>query len=364
MREPNQSGTMAAVSAPPQAPAFRLEAAGVTDIGTGRQHNEDAVLLRPDLQLYLLADGAGGHNAGNVASALATTAIAHYFESRGRAPEGAPSFDAFGLAPEARALARAIQQANKEILEISKTSERHQGMGTTVVAALFAVKAGLLHLGHLGDSRCYRLRNGHIEQLTHDHSLLNDVLEMRPDLDDAVLARLPRNVVTRALGMSDAVRPSVQTYDVLPGDRYLLCSDGLTERIEIDEIGEALMLPMTPDEHAHLFIAMANERHAGDNIAAVVIDCPPSGDGKGKARPAVRRRGPGVRAQPPTPVIEASNPEIVLMPTENDRYDAEDPTGGIRFVPAESASPDIREALTGLVPKHGQGPQGAPKPKG
>ncbi len=354
---------MAAVSVAPPASALRLEAAGATDIGTGRKHNEDSILLRPDLQLYLLADGAGGHNAGNVASALATTAVAHYFEERGRVPEGTPDFDAFGLAPEARALARAIQHANREILQISKTSERHQGMGTTVVAALFAAKSGLLHLGHLGDSRCYRLRHGHIEQLTHDHSLLNDVLEMRPDLDDAVLAKLPRHVVTQALGMADAVRPSVRTYDVLPGDRYLLCSDGLTETLEIDEIGEALMLEMSPEEHARLFIAMANERNAGDNIAAVVIDCAPAGDGKAKPRPAVRRRAPRVAA-PPAPVIEASNPEIVLMPTDGDPYDAEDPTGNIRFVPAESANPEIRDALTGLVPKHGRAQAEAKKPKG
>jgi protein phosphatase len=362
MHESNRSGTMAAISVAPPAAAIRLEAAGATDIGSGRKHNEDSVLLRPDLQLYLLADGAGGHNAGNVASALATTAIAHWFEERGRAPEGAPDFDAFGLAPEARALARAILQANHEILQISKTSERHQGMGTTVVAALFSATSGLLHLGYVGDSRCYRLRNGHIEQLTHDHSLLNDVLEMRPDLDDAVLAKLPRNVVTRALGMNDAVRPSVRTYDVLPGDRYLLCSDGLTETIEIDEIGEALMLAMSPEEHARLLIEMANERHANDNIAAVVVACVQMGDAV-NPRPAVRRRGPRVPAPPP-PALEASNPEIILLPTESDEYDAEDPTRRIRFVPAESANPEMRDALTGLVPKHSRAHPEAKKPNG
>ena len=353
---------MAAVTVAPEAAAFRLEAEGATDIGTGRKHNEDSVLLRPDLQLYLVADGAGGHNAGNVASALATTAVAHYFEERGRAPEGAPDFDVHGLAPEARALARAILHANREILQIAGTSERHQGMGTTIVAALFSVRSGLLHLGHVGDSRCYRLRNGHIEQLTHDHSLLNDVLELRPDLDDALLAKLPRNVVTRALGMSAAMRPEVRTFDVLPSDRYLLCSDGLTEALEIDEIGEALMLPMPPEEHARLFIAMANERHAADNIAAVVIACEPAG-GAHVSRPAVRRRGPRA-ASPPPPPIEASSPEIVLLPTELDADDLEDPTRRIRFVPAASANPELRSALTGLVPKASRGQPDAKKPNG
>lgn len=343
---------MAAVSVYPTASALRLEAAAATDIGTGRKHNEDAVLLRPDLQLYLLADGAGGHNAGNVASALATTSVAHFFEERGRALEGAPDFDAFGLAPEARALARAMLHANREILQISKTSERHQGMGTTLVAALFAAKSGLLHLGHVGDSRCYRLRNGHVEQLTHDHSLLNDVLEMRPDLDDALLAKLPRHVVTRALGMSDAVRPSVRSYDVLPGDRYLLCSDGLTSVLDIDEIGEALMLPMSPEEHARLFIALANERRTNDNIAAVVIACEPGDEQRAPRRPAVKRRGPRVTAPPPV-VEEASNPEIVLFPTAHEAQEAAEPGGGIRFVPAESANPEMRAALGGLVPKKG-----------
>jgi protein phosphatase len=350
MAESKRSGTMAAVSVYPEASALRLEAAGATDIGTGRKHNEDAILLRPDLELYLLADGAGGHNAGNVASALATTAVAHFFEERGRAPAGSPDFDHFGLAPEARGLAQAILHANREILQISQASQRHQGMGTTIVAALFAARSGLLHLGHVGDSRCYRLRGGHVEQLTHDHSLLNDVLEMRPELDDALLAKLPRHVVTRALGMADAVRPTVRTYDVVPGDRYLLCSDGLTSVLDIDEIGEALMLPMTPEEHARLFIALANERRTADNIAAVVVACEPGDEAKTPRSPAVKRRGPKP-ASPPPPVEEASNPEIVLLPNAGEAAAAEDPGSAIKFVPAESASSEMRIALKGLVPK-------------
>jgi protein phosphatase len=200
MRASGTSGTLAAVVTVPDSAWLRLESAGATDIGQGRKHNEDTVLLRPDLQLFLLADGAGGHNAGNVASTLAASAIAHYFEELVPPPDGTPEFDSFGLARGARDLGRAIARANQEILELSQTSDRHQGMGTTIVAALFSAKSGLMHLAHVGDSRCYRLRNDHIEQLSHDHSLLNDVLEMRPDLDDATFARLPRTVVTRALG--------------------------------------------------------------------------------------------------------------------------------------------------------------------
>src|SRR5580704_18004302 len=189
-------------------------AAGATDIGQ-RDHNEDHVLLRPELGLFLLADGAGGHTAGNVASALATTTVANVFESSATSHSERPEIDRFGLWTVARRLSAAIHRANAEIIDIAKKSSKYQGMGTTVVALAFSPEGDVLHVAHVGDSRCYRLRAGVLERLTMDHSLIVDVLETHPDADDSLVARMPQHVITRALGMDEALRVPVRTLRVL-----------------------------------------------------------------------------------------------------------------------------------------------------
>ncbi len=324
-------------------------AAGGTDIGRGRQHNEDNVLVRTDLQLYVLADGAGGHNAGNVASALATTSVANHFEETEALAASAPDIDAFGLFVGARRLAAAIQEANRDVIEIANTSNRRRGMGTTIVALHAQPHTALLHLGHVGDSRCYRLRDGHLELLTSDHSLLNDVLEFRPDMDDASLARLPRSVVTRALGMEEPVRVSIRTLTMLPGDRYLLCSDGLTDALEESAIGDALHTSRIPDEQVRLLIDLALNGNGQDNIAALVVACDAA------AAPAAHPRrqivvSPRVSAPPAPDNADGGNsdgPEIMFAdkPGESDA----DSSGSIHVVPAESASDEVLDALDGFV---------------
>ena len=222
-----------------------LEAAGATDIGK-RRHNEDVVLVRDDLGLYLVADGAGGHKAGDVAAALAARTISNYVGATIRATHEKPEFDQFGLAAGARRLASAVHKANRIILEIARSRKEHRGMGTTVVAACFSPRSSLLHVAHVGDSRCYRMRDGHLELLTQDHSLLTDVLQERPELDDAVLANLPKHVVTRALGMKEHIRVSVRSHPVASGDRFLLCSDGLTKPVPTATIADKLALDRPP----------------------------------------------------------------------------------------------------------------------
>src|SRR5207245_1899109 len=145
------------------------------------------------------ADGAGGHNAGNVASALATTTVANVFETSATALAERPEVDDLGLWTTARRLAAAIRRANTEIIEVAKKTAKYRGMGTTLVALAFSTEGDVVHIAHVGDSRCYRLRGGLLEALTVDHSLVTDVLEMYPDAEDNLLARLPRHVVTRAL---------------------------------------------------------------------------------------------------------------------------------------------------------------------
>ncbi len=250
-----------------------LQAGGATDVGKRRTHNEDAVLVRDDLSLYLVADGAGGHNAGEVASALCARSIANYFGATIRSAHQSPEFNRFGISHGARRLSAAVLKANRDIVEISRSSQAHRGMGTTVVAACFSPRSGLMHVAHVGDSRCYRLRGGHLELLTKDHSLLTDVIEQRPELDDQVLARLPKNVVTRALGMDGQLRVSMRSYAVVEGDRYLLCSDGLSGPVSAPEIAAALGQDDTPQRIATRLIELANAAGGPDNIAVLVLHC-------------------------------------------------------------------------------------------
>jgi protein phosphatase len=313
---------------------LKVSAAGGTDIGKVRKHNEDAILLRPDLALFILADGAGGHNAGNVASALATTAIANFFESTGHGAEE-PDLDQFGLPIAARRLAAALQKANDDILEIAKTSNKLRGMGTTAVAVSCFERTGLIHVAHVGDSRCYRWRDGVLELLTHDHSLINDALEMRPNIDDKALAKLPQNVVTRALGMEPSVRVSMRTYRMLAGDKYLLCSDGLSDTVDEDTISDVLSVDRSPDDLVRALIQKALERDARDNVAAVVVSCALA-DGA-VAVPRVMSAPRRLSSMPP-PGGAGDDPEIVILSED----DAE---GHLHVVPSESVDESVLEAL-------------------
>jgi protein phosphatase len=251
---------------------FRVASAGVTDVGRKRKHNEDVVLVREDLFLWVVADGAGGHAAGEVAAALAARSVANYMGATVRKAWDKPVYDTFGFPNGARRLAAAIRKANQDVLEIAQSNDDYKNMVTTVVAAHLSTRSGLLHVAHVGDSRCYRLRSCQLEQLTHDHSLLVEVLEREPDLDDAVVAKMPRNVVTRALGMEEHVRVTFRSFAVLPGDRYLLCSDGLSGMVSPSTIESALTEPMSPEETVSRLIALANEGGGRDNITAIVID--------------------------------------------------------------------------------------------
>jgi serine/threonine protein phosphatase PrpC len=257
----------------PLRPELRLRAAGATHQGHVRTHNEDVAVVRDDLDLYLVVDGAGGHNAGEVAAHLAARSIANYVGATVRSTWEKPEFDRFGIASGARRLSAAVLKANRDILEISRSHSRHRGMGATVVAACFSPRSGLMHVAHVGDSRCYRLRGDHLEQLTVDHSLMEDILEQRPELDDTVLFRLPQNVVTRALGMDELLRVSVRSHAVVEGDRYLLCSDGLSGPVPAVDLARVLVSQSPPEATVDALVDLANAAGGPDNISAVVIDC-------------------------------------------------------------------------------------------
>ncbi len=251
---------------------LRLRASGATHVGQ-RKLNEDSHVSRDDLGLYVVADGAGGHNGGEIASALAVRSIANYFEATENSTRPHAELDRFGLSAPARRLSAAVHKANRDVTEISQSYREHRGMGTTVVAAHFSLRAGLVHVANVGDSRCYRFRSGHLEQLTQDHNLLTDVMEVRPDLDDYQLSRLPRSVITRALGVSAELRVSMRSFGVVTGDRYLLCSDGLTGPLPSTAICSALGSRRTATEVAEHLVRSAVESAGKDNVTALIIDC-------------------------------------------------------------------------------------------
>jgi PPM family protein phosphatase len=311
-----------------------LRAAALTDVGKHRSSNEDAVLARADLDLYVVCDGAGGHNSGEVASALAVRSLANYFGATIRRTHEQPEFDRFGIPGGARRLSAAILKANHDIYEIAKSAPQHKGMGTTVVATCFSPRSGLMHVGHAGDSRCYRLRGGHLELLTQDHSLLTDVLEQRPELDDTMLERLPKNIVTRALGIDPKLRVSLRSYAVVAGDRYLLCSDGLSGMLTAPEIAHALGAHAEPEAIARDLVGRANAAGGHDNIAALVIECT-----QGPEADSVPPPPPGVLAL----MREAesrSDPELLILGIEE-----------LESLDADSASDDLLQALAALLGK-------------
>jgi protein phosphatase len=307
-------------------------AAGATDIGQ-REHNEDHVLLRPELGLFLLADGAGGHNAGNVASALATTTVANVFETSATTLGDRPEVDAFGLWTMARRLATAIQRANAEVIEVAKKTAKYQGMGTTLVGLAFSQDGDVAHVAQVGDSRCYRMRGGLLEALTVDHSLVVDVLETHPDIDDALLSKMPRHVVTRALGMEETVRVTMRSGRALAGDVYLLCSDGLSDSLDDGRIEEILGDARSPEEHVKALVDASLAAGAQDNVAAVVVAC--------EATEVVPKRRPSARPKPPPrpPPLPPSRrpigsaPEIIIVGIES------------HVVPTESATAGLLDAL-------------------
>jgi len=331
---------------PRESAVLVMRGVGASDIGRARKHNEDVILIREDLQLFIVADGAGGHDAGDVAAQLATRSIANYIGATEAAAAGLPEFDRFGLPSGARRLSRAVHKANADVWEVAQKHDQTRGMGTTVVAALHSPRSALLHVAHAGDSRCYRLRSGHLELLTLDHSLLTDVLEARPDLEDEVLGRLPKHVVTRALGMQATVRISLRSHEVLPGDRYLLCSDGLSGYVPTDTIAGILGDPRPLGAIVQLLLNAANDAGGRDNIAALVVDAFPLGEMAPSERYVTRleaeQRAARARAD------AATEPELLLLGIEEvnlpDRFQA---------VPGSAVSEEQRRVLGELWKKRG-----------
>jgi serine/threonine protein phosphatase PrpC len=250
---------------------MRAIASGLTDVGLQRDHNEDSYAVLSEYDLFIVADGMGGHRAGDVASRLATDSIAEFFRSTAQEDATWPFHFDTSLSEDENRLVTAIRVANRRIYDRSIRSRDCAGMGTTVVGALYSRKKNRLFVGHVGDSRAYRVRSKQIQQLTRDHSLINDYLLAMPELTEEQRAELPKNVITRALGMQDSVAVDLVSDEPQLGDVYLLCSDGLSGMLTDDQILGVVASSGEITEICRQLIQRANEHGGEDNITALVI---------------------------------------------------------------------------------------------
>ena len=224
-----------------------------------------------DYDLFVVADGMGGHRAGDVASKLATETISEFFRSTASDDVTWPFHFDTNLSDDENRLLTGIRVANRQIYERSTRSREYHGMGTTVVGAMFSPRRRKMYIGHVGDSRCYRVRDGKIAQLTRDHSLINDYLLAMPDLTEEQRAELPKNVITRALGMQDQVVVDLQHDEPVPGDTYILCSDGLSGMMTDEEIQAIVTEHRDINDACKQLIALANDHGGEDNVTALLV---------------------------------------------------------------------------------------------
>jgi protein phosphatase len=257
-----------------------LEIAGKTDPGKVRERNEDSIGLDPELGLYVVADGMGGHNSGEVASGLATEMILKFGQDiLGGDKEVIPPGSDETLSVRARQVVHCVKSANEIIYGKSKAFAKNNGMGTTVVVVLGDSKS--ITVGHVGDSRLYRLRANKLEQITEDHSLVMDQVKSGLLTKEQADKSNLQNILTRALGTEPEVAVDVQDVPVEPGDIFCICSDGLTKMVSDKELAEVLAEYSSPIEAVDKLIQMSNDGGGVDNVTVVVARTP-SEDGKGK----------------------------------------------------------------------------------
>jgi len=247
-----------------------LEIAAATHTGMVRSHNEDTIGSDPSIGLAVLADGMGGYNAGEVASGIAVALVTKQTRellSRLGASHGEQS-DRQSIAAEI--LNDAISHANNSIFQAATSQPQYSGMGTTLVVALLA--DNFINVAHVGDSRLYRLRDGELAQLTRDHSLLQEQIDSGMITKEMARRSQNKNLVTRAVGIEPAVQPDINSYEVREGDTYLLCSDGLNDMVEDDDIHLTLTslqanLPLA----ANQLVQMANDNGGRDNVSVILV---------------------------------------------------------------------------------------------
>lgn len=247
----------------------KIEISELSDTGRVREHNEDAVTSNIDIGLMVLADGMGGYNAGEVASGIAVQIVAD-LASEGAAREERHGIDSHsGLMRQSIVLRDAVYRANKIIYQTAQSQTNCEGMGTTIVACMFYDNK--VSIAHVGDSRAYRLRQGQLDQVTLDHSLLQELVDRGFYSEEEAQRSTNRNYVTRALGVEPTVEVEVHEYDVLPEDIYLLCSDGLPDMVEDEDIHLTIStFNDSLDVVGQQLVDLANDHGGRDNVSVML----------------------------------------------------------------------------------------------
>ena len=241
-----------------------LRSAVCSDVGLRRRANEDAFSVAEELGFYLVADGMGGHTAGQVASRIAAESAVRALS----AFEGA-------TASLSEKLHYAFEASNREVFSTAQAKTELAGMGTTLVAML--AEGGHVALAHVGDSRAYRVRAGRIRQLTEDHSLVAELVRRREISESAARGHPHRHVLTRAVGIRRSVEPDLLELAIEEGDLFVLCSDGLTGLVTDEEIAKIVSANSDLDPMCRRLVDLANARGGDDNITVLVVGCGGSG---------------------------------------------------------------------------------------
>ncbi len=247
----------------------KIDFTEMTDTGRVREHNEDAIGSDPEIGLMVLADGMGGYNAGEVASGIAVQIVSE-LAAEGASRENRDEIDPHsGLMRQSIVLRDAVYRANKIIFQTAQSQTHCEGMGTTIVAAMFYDNK--ISIAHVGDSRAYRLRGGTFEQVTLDHSLLQELVDRGFYSAEEAQRSTNRNYVTRALGVEPSVEVEVHEYEVLPDDVYLLCSDGLPDMVEDEDIHLTIStFNASLDVVGKQLIELANDHGGRDNVSVML----------------------------------------------------------------------------------------------
>lgn len=238
------------------------QAAAYTSTGRVRNHNEDAFGLRPERGIFVVCDGMGGAAGGEVASRIAVDTVLHRVLAA--APGDCP--------PPGELLNGAVDEANAAVLARAQADPGLYGMGTTLVALL--LQPGSAFIAHAGDSRCYLYRDGHLSRCTHDHSLVDEQIRLGTMTKEEAERSPFRSVITRAIGTQQSVTPDVQEMPLHSGDRFLLCSDGLTREISEEQIEQVFAAHPDLEAAAHQLVDAATEAGGRDNITCLLVQAP------------------------------------------------------------------------------------------
>jgi protein phosphatase len=248
----------------------KFEMVNVSDIGQRRPHNEDSTLCDAGAGIVILADGMGGYKAGEVASAIAVSSIHRAILDNIQNGKNRRKDKETGLSYVSSIVRNSITQVNSEIYNMAQSDRQCHGMGTTIVVVLF--HNNICTIGHVGDSRLYRIRSGAITQMTKDHSLIQELIDRGMYTPEEAEKHAPRNLITRAVGIEPEVEVDLGEENVMPDDIYMLCSDGLNDMVDDEEIHLTLSkysanLAQCADE----LVRLANNKGGKDNISVVLV---------------------------------------------------------------------------------------------